>query len=217
MAHTLNKSHYNMIEQQVRPSNVLDARVLEALSAIPRENYVQKDFSLLAYADAELPIGYNQTMLSPITEGRLLQALDVQADEQVLEIGTGTGYFTALLAHLAKHVISVELIPELADQAQKNLADSDNIELCVGDASQGWELPNRVDVIIVTAAFTTIPEQYKHSLQIGGRLLAIEGTAPAMSVQLIERMSEREWSTNTIFETVVPPMINAEPEPEFEF
>jgi len=206
-----------MIEQQVRPSNVLDARVLEALSAIPRENYVQKDFSLLAYADAELPIGYNQTMLSPITEGRLLQALDVQADEQVLEIGTGTGYFTALLAHLAKHVISVELIPELADQAQKNLADSDNIELCVGDASQGWELPNRVDVIIVTAAFTTIPEQYKHSLQIGGRLLAIEGTAPAMSVQLIERMSEREWSTNTIFETVVPPMINAEPEPEFEF
>jgi len=217
MAHTLNKSHYNMIEQQVRPSNVLDARVLEALSAIPRENYVQKDFSLLAYADAELPIGYNQTMLSPITEGRLLQALDVQADEQVLEIGTGTGYFTALLAHLAKHVISVELIPELADQAQKNLADSDNIELCVGDASQGWEIPKRVDVIIVTAAFTTIPEQYKHSLQIGGRLLAIEGTAPAMSVQLIERMSEREWSTNTIFETVVPPMINAEPEPEFEF
>jgi len=217
MAQSISKSHFNMVEQQVRPSNVLDQRVLEALSTIPRADFVNEDLSLLAYADAELPIGYNQTMLSPVLEGRLLQALNIQADEQVLEIGTGTGYFTALLAHLAQHVSSVELIPELAEQAKKNLAGIDNIELCVGDASQGWELPSRMDVIIATAAFTTIPDEYKQSLQVGGRLLAIEGAGSAMSVQLIERISEREWLTNTVFETVVPPMINAEPKPEFEF
>jgi len=217
MAHSINKSHYNMIEQQVRPSNVLDSRVLAALSAVPRVNFVDEEFSLLAYADTELPIGYNQSMLSPVLEGRLLQALNVQADEQVLEIGTGTGYFTALLAQLANDVISVELIPELADQAKQNLADIDNVELCVGDASQGWDLANRIDVIIATAAFTTVPDEYKQCLKVGGRMLAIEGTAPAMSVQLIHRTSEREWEIETAFETVVSPMINAEPKPEFEF
>jgi len=217
MAQNINKSHYNMIEQQVRPSNVLDSRVLEALSAIPRVDFVNEEFSLLAYADTELPIGYNQTMLSPVLEGRLLQALNVQADEQVLEIGTGTGYLTALLAHLAKHVKSVEVIPELAEQAKKNLADLTNVELFEGDASQGWDLASRVDVIIATAAFTVVPEQYKHSLEVGGRMLAIEGTAPAMSVQIIHRTSEREWELETAFETVVSSMINAEPKPEFEF
>ena len=206
-----------MIEQQVRPSNVLDSRVLAALSAVPRVNFVNDDFSLLAYADTELPIGYNQSMLSPVLEGRLLQALNVQADEQVLEIGTGTGYFTALLAQLANDVMSVELIPELADQAKQNLAGINNIELCVGDASQGWDLANRIDVIIATVAFTTIPDEYKHSLKVGGRMLAIEGISPAMSVQLIHRTGEREWETETVFETVISPMINAEPKPEFEF
>jgi len=217
MAHTLQQSHYNMIEQQVRPSNVLDARVLAALSAIPRVNFVSDEFSLLAYADTELPIGYNQTMLSPVVEGRLLQAVDVQADEQVLEIGTGTGYFTALLAHLAEHVISVELIPELAAQAKENLAGADNVELFIGDASQAWPLANRIDVIIATAAFKAVPEDYKNSLKIGGRMLCVEGLAPAMSVQIIKRIAEREWQTETVFETVIPALINAEPRPEFEF
>jgi len=217
MAHSINKSHYNMIEQQVRPSNVLDQRVLAALSAISRADFVNEELALLAYSDTELPIGYNQSMLSPVLEGRLLQALNVQDDEQVLELGTGTGYFTALLAQLAHDVISVELIPELAEQAKQNLAGIGNVELCVGDASQGWNLANRIDVIIATAAFTTVPDEYKHSLKVGGRMLAIEGPAPAMSVQLIHRTGEREWEIETVFETVISPMINAEPKPEFEF
>lgn len=217
MTHSLNKSHYNMIEQQVRPSNVLNTRVLEALSSVPRAKFVSDDVDLLAYADIELPIGFGQYMLTPILAGRLLQAINIKPDDTVLEIGTGTGYFTALLAQLAEQVLSVELIPELAEQAKLNLTNIDNVDIYIGDASQGWELENRVDAIIATAAFITVPDDYKHSLKIGGRMLVAEGVAPAMSVKLIHRVAEREWETETVFETVIPAMINAEPKPEFEF
>ena len=206
-----------MIEQQVRPSEVLDSRVLAALSVIMRENFVANDLVSLAYADTELPIGYGQTMLSPVVEGRFLQALNIQSDEQVLEIGTGSGYFTALLAQLAKQVTSVELIAELSEQAQHRLVGLDNIELQIGDASHGWDLEDRVDVIVATAAFVTLPDRYKHLLQIGGRMLVAVGISPAMKVQLIRRVAERQWQTETVFETVIPAMINAEPKPEFEF
>ena len=217
MANNLNKSHYNMIEQQVRPSDVLEPRVLAALSVVMREQFVSEELVSLAYADTELPLGYGQTMLSPVLEGRLLQVLDIQSDENVLEIGTGSGYFTALLAQLAKQVTSVEIIVELSEQAQQNIGETENITLVVGDASQGWELPDRVDVIVATAAFVTVPERYKHALQIGGRMLAVVGVAPAMEVQIIERIAERQWQVKTVFETVMPAMINAEPKPEFEF
>jgi protein-L-isoaspartate(D-aspartate) O-methyltransferase len=217
MAQDLNKSHYNMIEQQVRPSDVLEPRVLAALSAIMREQFVGEDLASLAYADTALPLGYGQTMLSPVQEGRLLQVLDVQPDEDVLEIGTGSGYFTALLAQLAKQVTSVEIIAELSEQAQKNLGETENITLVVGDASQGWDLSDRVDVIIATAAFVSVPDRYKQALQVGGRMLAVVGVTPAMEVQLIQRVAERKWLTETVFETVIPAMINAEPKPEFEF
>ncbi|MBL1319529.1 MAG: protein-L-isoaspartate O-methyltransferase [Methylophaga sp.] len=206
-----------MIEQQVRPSDVLEPRVLAALSVVMREQFVSEELVSLAYADTELPLGYGQTMLSPVLEGRLLQVLDIQSDENVLEIGTGSGYFTALLAQLAKQVTSVEIIVELSEQAQQNIGETENITLVVGDASQGWELPDRVDVIVATAAFVTVPERYKHALQIGGRMLAVVGVAPAMEVQIIERIAERQWQVKTVFETVMPAMINAEPKPEFEF
>lgn len=217
MAHTLNKPHYNMIEQQVRPSDVLDLRVLTALSAVMREHFVVDELASLAYADTMLPIGFGQTMLPPVVEGRLLQVLNVQPNEQVLEIGTGTGYFTALLAQLAKHVTSVELIAELSEQAQLNLAAIENVALLVGDASQGWDLAHRVDVIIATAAFVAVPDDYKYALEIGGRMLAVVGVAPMMEVHIIQRVAEREWQTDTVFETVIPAMINAEPKLEFEF
>jgi protein-L-isoaspartate(D-aspartate) O-methyltransferase len=217
MAQDLNKSHYNMVEQQVRPSDVLDPRVLAALSVVMREQFVGEDLVSLAYADTALPLGYGQTMLSPVQEGRLLQVLDVQPDEDVLEIGTGSGYFTALLAQLAKQVTSVEIIAELSEQAQKNLGETENITLVVGDASQGWDLSDRVDVIIATAAFVSVPDRYKQALQVGGRMLAVVGVTPAMEVQLIQRVAERKWLTETVFETVIPAMINAEPKPEFEF
>ena len=217
MEHDLNKSHYNMIEQQVRPSEVLELRVLSALAAIMREDFVAEHLVPLAYADTELPIDYGQTMLSPVVEGRFLQALDIQPEEHVLEIGTGSGYFTALLAQLAKQVTSVELIAELSEQAQKKLREVENISLQIGDASQAWNLSDRVDVIVATAAFVTVPESYKHALQVGGRMLAVVGKSPMMEVQIIQRITERKWQMETVFETVIPAMINAEPKPEFEF
>ncbi len=206
-----------MIEQQVRPSEVLEPRVLAALKAVAREKFVSEDLIPLSYADTELPIGYGQTMLSPVIEGRMLQAIDVQSTEDVLEIGTGSGYFTALLAQLARQVDTVEIIAELSEQAQQKLKGVENIHFYIGDASQGWDLEDRIDVIIATAAFVTVPDRYKQALQVGGRMLVAVGTAPMMEMQLIQRTSEREWQIETVFETVIPPMINAEPKAGFRF
>lgn len=219
MAENLDIAHFNMLEQQVRPSDVLDPRVLTALKEVERRPFVDDDLSGLAYADTELPIGFGQMMLSPVIQGRLLQVLNVQPNENVLEIGTGTGYFTALLAQLANHVMSVEIVPELSALAQQNLALAaiGNVELYVGDASHGWSLADRLDVIVATAAFASIPDGYLQKLHVGGRMLAVVGENQNMAVQLIRRRSEREWQTDTVFETVIPMMINAEAKPEFEF
>lgn len=215
----LDNAHSNMVVQQVRPSDVLDARVLTAMTEIPREKFVDAELVELAYADTRLPIGCGQTMLTPTLEGRFLQALKLQANETVLEIGTGSGYFTALLAQLAQHVLSVEFFAELSDKAGQRLQQLgiDNVSLEVGDAAKSWPLSERIDAIVITAAFVTLPEEYLHSLKVGGRLLVVTGKAPAMSVQLIRRVSEWDWQPEFLFETVIPPMINAEPKVEFEF
>lgn len=213
------KAHANMVTQQVRPNQVLDERVLSAMSAIPRENFVDPSLQGLAYADVALPIGCDQTLLPPPLEGRFLQALQLEGNETVLEIGTGSGYMTALLARLAGQVITVEYFAELSEAAQAELAELsiDNVDFAVGDAAKGWPLEERVDAIVITAAFERLPEAYLHSLKIGGRLIAVVGKAPAMTVQLIERVAERQWHTRSLFETVIPAMIHAEPKAEFEF
>jgi protein-L-isoaspartate(D-aspartate) O-methyltransferase len=219
MATNLNSAHSNMIAQQVRPSDVLDVQVLRALQTVKREMFVDEAYIDLAYADTQLPIDYGQMMLSPVLEGRLLQTLKVQQQEQVFEIGTGSGYFTALLATLASHVWSVEIIPELSQRAQQNLdrIKLSNISLDIGDASQSWPLKDRVDVIVATAAFVTVPDDYLQALKVGGRMLAVVGTSPVMQVQVIHRITEWEWQIETAFETLIPPLINAEPKPEFKF
>ena len=215
----LDKAHSNMVIQQVRPGDVLDTRVLDVMSSIPRQDFVDAELVQLAYADTRLPIGYGQTMLSPILEGRFLQALNLQAHDVVLEIGTGSGFFTAMLASLAAEVISVEYFQELSDAARERLdkLNINNVRLEVGNASKEWSLPDRVDAIVITAAFVTLPDSYLHSLKVGGRLLVVIGKAPAMSVQLIQRVGVWEWQTNSLFETVIPAMIDAEPKAEFEF
>jgi protein-L-isoaspartate(D-aspartate) O-methyltransferase len=215
----LEQAHSNMVHQQVRPSDVLDERVLAAMSSVPRSLFVDPELASLAYADTALPIGEGQTMLSPVLEGRLLQALQIQSDETVLEIGTGSGYFTALLAKLAKQVISVDYFATLSEQAQARLTALaiDNVSLHVGNAAKSWPLADRIDAIVITAAFVSVPEEYLHSLKVGGRLLAVVGKAPAMTVQLIERVGEWNWHTSALFETVIPPVIHAEPKALFEF
>lgn len=219
MSQHIEQAHFNMLEQQVRPSDVLDLRVLDALKQIKRSQFVDEELVGLAYADTDLPIGFGQLMLPAVLQGRLLQAIDVQADENILEIGTGTGYFTALLAHLGQHVTSVEIVPELSEIAQHNLAklNIENVNCCVGDASKGWALADRIDVIIITAAFVTVPDDYLQSLKVGGRMLAVVGKENNMQVQIIRRTTEREWQAETVFETSIPAMINAEDKPVFEF
>jgi len=215
----LNNAHTNMVAQQVRPGDVLDSRVLAAMTAIPREHFVDTDMTRLAYADTQLPIGFGQVMLSPIQEGRFLQALNLQSDETVMELGTGSGYFTALLSQLAGQVISVDYFAELSEQAAQRLAQQgiDNVSLQVGDASKKWSLPDRIDAIVITAAYVSVPDYYYHQLKVGGRLLVVTGKSPAMSVQLMRRVSEWDWQTETLFETVIPAVINAEPKAEFKF
>ncbi len=219
MTQALGTAHFNMIEQQIRPGYVLDERVLSVLESISRTQFIDEDMHGLAYADTALPIGHGQTMLPPVLVARLLQALQVQPTDSVLEIGTGTGYLTALLATLAAHVVSVEIYPELSAEADSNLAAAsiDNITLQVGDAAQSWPLTDRVDAIISTAAWVSVPDAYFQSLKIGGRMVAIVGEGDAMDVQLITRISERDWQTESVMETVVPPMVNAEPTAKFEF
>lgn len=217
MADQQSNAHFNMLEQQVRPSEVLNPRVLSALENVKRADFVDDSLLGLAYADTELPIGFGQTILSPVTVGRLLQAVDVQEDEHVLEIGTGSGYMTALLAQLAAHVTTVEIIADLSEMAQQQLNRLTNITYCIGDASRGWPLADRIDVIVSTAAFKQVPDAFLQSLKVGGRMVVVVGEGELMTVNLIRRLTEWEWQTDSLFETVIPAMINAEPKPEFEF
>jgi protein-L-isoaspartate(D-aspartate) O-methyltransferase len=208
-----------MVIQQVRPSDVLNDTVLAVMTDIARADFVDEDLVSMAYADTMLAIAHGQTMLTPILEGRFLQALDLTPETNVLEIGTGSGYFTALLAKLSNHIISVEYYADLSELAAKRLAEADirNVTLTVGDASQGWPLVERIDTIVITAACAQVPDDYLQSLKVGGRLLIVTGTAPAMSVQLITRVSETEWQPQFLFETVIPYMIHGEPTQQFEF
>jgi len=208
-----------MLEQQVRPGDVLDHKVLGVLKQIKRVDFVDESLSGIAYADIGLPIGHGQVMLPPILHGRMLQALDIQNDEYVLEVGTGSGYFTALIATLAQHVTTIEIMEELSLTAKQNIEayDFDNITYCVGDASKTYPLSDRIDVIVLTAAFVTVPDDYLQSIKVGGRLLAVVGQEQNMEVQLIYRVAEREWQTKSVLETVIPAVINAEPKPEFKF
>lgn len=208
-----------MIETQIRPVGVDEPAVLDALVRFPRSDFVLPGYLGLACADTHLPVGCEQLMLSPVQEARFLQALQLHKTETVLEIGTGSGYFTAMLSELAARVISVEYhsdLTALADQRLKAL-DIDNVELHSGDAARGWETDERVDAIVITAAYQQLPDCYLQQLKIGGRLLVVEGYAPAMTVKQITRQTERDWQTRKLFETVIPYMIHAEPAAAFEF
>jgi len=213
----LDNAHFNMLEQQIRPCDVSSPQVLQALEGVKRSDFVDDSLAGLAYADTELPIGFGQVLLKPVFIARLLQAANVKSDEHVLEIGTGNGYVTALLAELAHHVTTVELIPELSEIAQKNLADLDNISFQIGDASKQCPSAQRHDVIVSTAAFAKVPDDYLQAIEIGGRMITAVGHNEPMRVDLIHRIAEREWQTESVFETVIPVIVNAEPKAEFEF
>ena len=213
------QARFNMVEQQIRPWEVLDSRVLKLLETLHREDFVPVQHRKLAFADMAIPLDCGQFMMRPKIEARLLQALDLGEDDSVLEIGTGSGFLTACLAALAKSVVSVEIHPELHEEAALKLKDKNiaNVELFVGDAMGGWQPEQAHDVVVVTGSVPEVPEQFLGWVNPGGRLFVVTGDSPAMEAKLMTRVGVTEWSVESLFETDLPRLVNAEKAPEFEF
>jgi protein-L-isoaspartate(D-aspartate) O-methyltransferase len=214
----MNASREQMIEQQVRAWHVLDERVLAVLREVPRELFVPPDQQFLAFADAEVPLPHGQHMLRPSVVGRMLQALELDATDRVLEVGTGSGYVTACLAASAKQVRSVELFPELAETARLNLKSLDvrNAEVASVDIG-AVDSAERFNAIALTASLPVYDARFQQQLEIGGRLFVVIGEAPVMDACLVRRVAADQWTHQSLFETVVDPMVNARRPDEFVF
>ena len=199
-----------MIEQQVRAWDVLDARVLETLRKVPREAFVAPQHRFLAFADVEIPLPRGQHMLRPSVVGRLLQAVALSGGERVLEIGSGSGYVTACLRAGGASVRSLEIFPELAELARANIASLGlrDVDIVTEDATQ-LETDRRYDAIAVTASLPVPDERFQRHLAVGGRLFVVVGQPPVMEALLIRRVTEDAWGTESLFETVVDPLVHA--------
>ncbi len=212
-------ARHNLIEQQIRPWDVLDDRVLETVMHCPREDFVAPGQHNLAFVDMELPIGHGEHMMCPKVEARMLQGLRVQPGDKVLEVGTGSGFVTMMLASLGAEVTSVEINEELAQAAAKRLAEHGvgNAEVKVGDAANGWAEKQPYDVIAITGSLPSLPESFKQQLQIGGRLFAIIGEGPVMEAQLITRLNANEWKEQVLFDTWLAPLKGVATAEKFRF
>jgi protein-L-isoaspartate(D-aspartate) O-methyltransferase len=209
-----------MIEQQVRAWEVLDERVLGIFRKVPREHFVPEEHRYMAYMDLEVPLPKGQHMLRPSVAGRLLQALELTGTERVLEIGAGSGFITACLASVSAHVHSVEIFPELAELSRRNLATLSigNTQIVTADAlAMPAEEARRYEAIAVTASVPIEDDRFQRQLAIGGRLFIIVGEPPAMQARLIRRTAEAAYTSESLFETVVDPLINARRPQEFTF
>lgn len=207
-----------MIGQQLRAWDVLDARVLDVMAALPRELFVPPDWRGLAYADTEIPLGHGTHLAAPKIQGRALQALLPQPDERALEIGSGTGYLTACLARLAGTVTGVELHAGLAAAARRNLAalGIENARVIEGDGLS-MEFPEGFDVICVNGSLPGSAKDLGRLLAVGGRLFVVTGKPPIMEARRITRINDMEWRSENVFETCLPPLENARPTAEFVF
>jgi protein-L-isoaspartate(D-aspartate) O-methyltransferase len=207
-----------MVDQQIRTWEVLDPRVLDVFAAVPREAFVPAEFRELAFADAAIPIGFGQSMLPPKLQGRILQALAVTAKESVLEVGSGTGYLTACLALLASSTHGIEIHPELAKAASINAraVPSASVKFETRDAFSAAPL-GEYDVIAITGSLPVYDSRFERALRVGGRLFAVVGSAPVMDAVLVRRVDDTEWIRESLFETVIDPLINAPVQPKFVF
>ena len=210
-------ARYNMVEQQVRPWEVLDQAVLDRLAAIARERFVPEEYLGLAYADTRIPLGEGDVMMPPREEGRLLQALALGPGDHVLEVGTGSGYLAALASGLSRRVTTVEISPERKARAERNLEAFGNVEVIEGDAVRGWEAAAPYDAIAVTGSLPVLDDAFLHQLKPGGRLFVVVGEAPAMEARLVTRTGAGDWATESLFETVLPPLAGASRPNRFEF
>lgn len=206
----LEQARFNMIEQQIRPWNVLDAQVLHLLAVVKREDFVPLAHKALAFVDMEVPLPEGQTMLAPRVEARMLQDLAVQKHEKVLEIGAGSGYMAALLAHRAQRVISLEISPVLAEMARNNLQKSGihNAEVRHADGTKGVPVEGPFDVIVLSGSVAEVPHDLLANLKIGGRLAAIVGEEPMMRATFVTRLSDGEYRTVQPWDTVAQRLLH---------
>jgi len=215
----IEQARFNMIEQQIRPWEVLDGEVLELLAVVKREQFVPTAYKNLAFVDFDIPLPDGEHMLSPKIEARILQELAVRKHESVLEIGTGSGYMAALLGARAQQVLTVELNPEIAALAKQNLSTNaiTNVELAIGDAARGWADGAPYDVIAISGGLPILPQALLAQLKVGGRLSAFVGDAPVMKAQIVTRLNETEYQIVDLFETYVAPLKNAMQPSRFKF
>lgn len=216
MSLNLERARFNMIEQQVRPWDVLDARVLAVLGQVQREHYVGAEHRQLAFADLQLPLGHGEFMMKPVIEGRVLQAVEVQPGDSVLEIGTGSGFLTACLARLGREVVSIEQHADLAETARARLQRDGiaNAQVHVAEAVQGFEPKREFDVIVLTGAVFALPEKIKNWLKPGGRLFAVIGESPVQQAIVFTRDGSTVRETS-LFETDLAYLTNAAPPKRF--
>ncbi len=207
----IEQARYNMVEQQIRTWDVLDQAVLNLLFRLRREDFVPDVHRALAFVDMEIPLGAGQAMWTPKLEARVVQELDIHAADRVLEIGTGSGYLTALLAMGAASVVSVDIVPEITAAATQKLRAHGftNITLHTADAARDWPDEAGFDVIVLTGSTPLLPDAFRQKLNVGGRLFAITGEAPVMQAQLVTCTAPGAFRSVTLFETCVTALVNA--------
>ena len=215
----LDIARHNMVVSQIRTWDVLDENILGLVSRAPRQDFVPAALRNLAFTDMQLPLGHGEVMMAPLVEARLLQTLAIKPTDKILEIGTGSGYVTWLLAQLGKKVHSIEILPEFTQRASEKLAahGATNVELEIGDGARGWDKHAPYDVIFVTGSTPLLPEGFKKNLAVGGRLAVIVGQSPAMEAQLVTRLTEYSFETQGLFETDLPALRNALAPDKFVF
>jgi protein-L-isoaspartate(D-aspartate) O-methyltransferase len=215
----IEQARFNMVEQQIRPWEVLDQQVLDLLYVVHREDFVPQAYQALAFSDLEMPIGEGETMMQPKMEARILQEAAPGGTDKVLEVGTGSGYMAALLAHRARHVHSVEISPVLKRFGEANLRKAGIVSVTVeqGDAARGWSKHAPYDVIVLTGSTPVLPDAFLAQLAPGGRLFAVVGEPPVMSARLVTAVGGGSFNTVDLFETVLAPLKNALEREKFVF
>ncbi|MBM3341035.1 MAG: protein-L-isoaspartate O-methyltransferase [Betaproteobacteria bacterium] len=219
MSIDLERARFNMVEQQIRPWEVLDTKVLDLLYRVKREAFVPEAYRELAFADLEIPIGLGEKMLSPKLEARMLQELAITPSDRILEVGTGSGYMTALLASQGAHVYSVDIVDAFIKIASDRLTQHGlrNVTLEHGDAARGWEKHGPYDVIVLTGSVPVLAQSFQQSLNAGGRMVAVVGEAPVMEARLITCAAAGAYNTASLFETCIPALRNAPQRQRFSF
>lgn len=214
-----NSARTNMVKQQLRTNDVLDESILALFDQVPRHAFVPEQYAAFAYSDMQIPLGHNQRMLTPLEESLILQALDLKGHETILEVGTGSGFFTALLSKLCKKVISVDYFADFTASAAAKLKahHCDNVELLTGDASRGWLEKAPYDVVVFTGALEELTKTHKLQILPGGKLFSIEGKSPIMQAHLYTLDHEDVWTESLVFETDIPALIDHLKPKEFVF